>query len=122
MLLYAFYNANLIDIAKGKSETSTRFIDDCAFVVTSDTLEAMHQLLKDMMERSGGGLDWSWGHNSLLEISKLVVMDFPWPNTALLNTPLTITTKLPNGNITSNMIANVQTYRYLGITFDPKLN
>lgn len=62
MLLYAFYNADLINIAKGKSETSTGFVDDCAFVVTGNTLKAMHQLLKDMMERSGGGLNWSWGH------------------------------------------------------------
>ena len=118
MLLYTFYNADLIDIAKGKSKMSTGFIDDCTFIVTGDTLEATHQILKNMMECPGGGLDWSWGHNSLFKISKLVVMDFPRPNTTSHNIPLTITTKLPNGDTTPSLITNVQTYKYLGVTFD----
>ena len=37
MLLYTFYNADLIDIAKGKSKISTGFIDDCTFIVTGGT-------------------------------------------------------------------------------------
>lgn len=75
-----------------------------------------------MMERLDGGLDWSWGHNSQFEISKLAIMDFPQPNTAQCTTLLIISTKLPNRNTTSNTISNVQTYKHLGITFDPKLN
>ena len=59
MLLYTIYNADLVDIAKGKSEVSTGFVDDCTFIVTGDTLEATHQILKNMMEHPGGGLDWS---------------------------------------------------------------
>ena len=36
MLLYAYYNTDLIDIAKGKLELSTNFINDCAFIATVD--------------------------------------------------------------------------------------
>ena len=76
MLIYAYYNADLIDIAKGKCKLSTGFVDNCAFVATGDTTANTHYMLKDMMERPGGGLDWSLGHNSPFELSKLMCMDF----------------------------------------------
>ena len=56
MLIYANYNVDLIDIAKGKCEMSTGFIDDCTFVAIGDTLTDTHCILKDMMEWPGGGL------------------------------------------------------------------
>ena len=59
MLLYIYYNTDLIDIARAKQELSTGFVDDCTFVATVDTLVKTHIILRDMMERSGGGLKWS---------------------------------------------------------------
>ena len=32
MLLYVFYNAELIEIAHGKNELAAGFVNDCAFV------------------------------------------------------------------------------------------
>ena len=64
MLLYAFYNAELIEIAHGKNELAAGFVDDCAFVAIADTLDDSHRILKDMMERPNGVLNWSLGHNS----------------------------------------------------------
>ena len=75
MLLYAFYNARLIEIASGKNELAMGFVDNCAFVAIADTLEETHSILKDMMERPNGGQDWSRGHNSQFKISKLAVME-----------------------------------------------
>ena len=121
MLLYAFYNADLIDIAKGKEELSTGFVDDCAFVATGRTLEETHNILKNMMERVGGGLEWSRCHNSPFELSKLAVMDFPRPGVPSTTTPLTIDVHHPDNTITTSTISNVETYKYLGVTFDPKL-
>ena len=46
MIFYAFYNANLVNIARGKQELTTGFIDDCVFVATGDSLTETHQLLK----------------------------------------------------------------------------
>ena len=48
MLIYVYYNVDLIDITKGKCEMSTGFIDDCAFVAIGDTLTDTHCILKDM--------------------------------------------------------------------------
>ena len=121
MLLYAFYNADLIDIANGKHELSTGFVDDCAFVAVGDTLEEAHITLKDMMERANGGLEWSRCHNSKFEISKLAVMDFPRPGTNPPTSPLTIDTHNHTNAPTTVTITNVQTYKYLGVVFDPKL-
>ena len=50
MLLYAFYNAELIEIAHGKNELAAGFVDDCAFVATANNLDDSHKILKDMME------------------------------------------------------------------------
>ena len=68
MILYAYYNADLIDIARGKYELSTGFIDDCTFVATADTLIKAHTILKNMMERTNGELNWSLHHNSPFEL------------------------------------------------------
>ena len=48
MLIYAFYNADLIDIVKGKSKLSTSFVDDCAFVAVADTMDEAHSILNGM--------------------------------------------------------------------------
>ena len=64
MILYAYYNVDLIDIARGKWELSTGFVDDCAFIAIADTIDNTHTILKDMMERPNGSLEWSQNHNS----------------------------------------------------------
>ena len=121
MILYTYYNADLIDLARGKNELSTGFVDDCMFVAIGDTLKDMHQTLQNMMEHSNSGLEWSWSHNSPFEISKLAVMDFPRPNTTNNSPPLLIQSYDHNGSPTTNTVTKVQVYKYLEVTFDPKL-
>ena len=50
MLLYAFYNADLIKIAQGKNKSVFGFVDNTALVAAADTLTETHAMLKDMME------------------------------------------------------------------------
>ena len=76
MLLCTYYNTDLINIAKGKCEQSTGFVDDCTFVAVAYTLDEAHAILKDMMDHIDGGLDWSHNHNSPFELSKLTMVDF----------------------------------------------
>lgn len=122
MTLYAYYNTDLIDIVNGRNELSTGFIDNCAFVAISDTLDKTHQILKDMLGGPGGGLEWSRCHNLQFKISKLVVMDLSHPNTPTNSSPLIITTMNQDGTQTTNTITNIKTYKYLGVIFDSKLN
>ena len=77
MLLYAFYNADLIEIAQGKDELASGYVDDCALLATGSTLDDCHLKFKEMMERPNGCFDWSYSHNSPFELSKVAVMDFP---------------------------------------------
>ena len=58
-IFYAYYNTDLKDIARGKNELSTGFVDDCAFIAVSNTLKDTHQILQNMMEHTNGGLEWS---------------------------------------------------------------
>ena len=122
MLLYAFYNVELIKITHGKNELAAGFVDDCAFVAIADTLDDSHRILKDMMEHPNGVLNWSLGHNSKFKISKLTIMDFSRPHKAETSSPLIIEQQHANGTASTNTIANVQNYKYLSVIFDPKLS
>ena len=121
MLLYTYYNMDLIDIAKGKCKLSTGFVDDCAFVAVVETLDKAHAILKDMMECTGGGLNWSHNHNSPFELSKLTIMDFAITPHELAASHLQIDKCNSNGTITCHTISPTDTYKYLGVVFDPKL-
>lgn len=121
MLLYTFYNADLVDIAKGNSELSTGFVDDIAFVVVSESLNKNREILKDMMERTGGAFNWELGHNSPFKLSKLAVMDFPRTPRDTASAPLTLTKTTQAGATSTQIIQNVSSYRYLGLHFNPKL-
>ena len=118
MIFYAFYNAGLLEISPPTSDSEAQFgfVDDVALLATGDNLEETHAELADMMTRPGGGLDWSENHYSQFELSKLALMDFsPSPHQSL---PLTIHHPRTNRTTTVNP---VQTYKFLGVTFDPKL-
>lgn len=55
MILYAFYNAPLVDTAHHKHETSSGFIDDCMYLALGDSLPETHAMVKNMIERQDGG-------------------------------------------------------------------
>ena len=121
MLLYAFYNADLINITKGKNELLMGFVDDCAFMAVAGTLNKAHAILKGKMECTGGGLEWSHSHNLPFKLSKLAVMDFAHTRNNAPTAPLTIDRTDSDGTLTSHSIAAVDTYKYLRVVFDPKL-
>ena len=64
IILYAYYNADLIDIVKGKCELSTGFVDDCTFVAVVDTLDSVYHILRDMMEWPNSGLNVTTHHSN----------------------------------------------------------
>ena len=56
MILYLFYNADMLDIAHGCHELCLGYVDDMALVASTGTFEDAHRILHGMMSRSGGGL------------------------------------------------------------------
>ena len=77
MLYHLFYIALLISTVMSDDELSPGFVDDSMMLAIGNSLRQCHEKLKDMMERLGGGFEWSYTHNSPFELSKTVLMNFP---------------------------------------------
>jgi hypothetical protein len=121
MLFYSFYNAPLIKVAKNKGETSIGFVDDTMFLVVADSLQDAHNMIKDMMERPGGGFEWSTTHNSPFELSKLALMNFPRSISDIAPADLILSRLNPDNSVTTQTVNTVDSYKYLGVVIDPKL-
>ena len=121
MLYYSFYNTPLIEIASSNDELSPGFVDDTMILAIGDSIGQCHFKSKDMMERPGGGFEWSYTHNSQFELSKTVLMNFP--RTYRDHIPAGLTLDKPNkdGSVTASVTLPVLSYKYLGVIFDPKL-
>ena len=118
MLFYAFYNTGLLELSPPNSsdESQFGFVDDVALLAIGRDLVETHQKLKSMMEREGGAFGWSESHYSQFELTKLALMNFS-PKPAA-DVPLSISQTSLNRSTT---IKPVNTYRFLGVLFDPKL-
>ena len=118
MIYYAFYNAGLLELSPpgSRDEWQFGFVDDVALLATGDNFAETHEKLANMMGRPGGAFDWSESHHSQFEMSKLALMDFS-PK-AYHESTLTISHPRTNRSTT---IRSVQSYRFLGVQFDPKL-
>jgi hypothetical protein len=58
-------------------ETALAFVDDTAYIAIGPTFEHAHAILKDMMERPKGALQWSRKHNSRFEVNKFALWILP---------------------------------------------
>ena len=72
MILYLFYNTDLIDGAK-KGDAKIVYVDDANYYAKGVDFKEAYEKLRDMMTREGGGQDWSCWHNSKFETSKLTL-------------------------------------------------
>ena len=79
MALYQYYNADILEIPNRPQESVEAYIDDAILTASAKTFEEAHEILSDMMLRMGGMVDWSKSHNSSIEYSKLVLIDFAHP-------------------------------------------
>ena len=112
MALYQFYNADPLDIPNAKHESAIAYVDDALLIATADSFESAHQTLANMMTRPKGVIDWSTSHNSPLEYSKLVLIDFAHQN----NSKPRLQLHLPHKSISP-----VASAKYLGVIFDQNL-
>lgn len=113
MVLYQFYNADILDVPKQAKESAIAYVDDALILATAKDFNETHRLLLDMMTRDGGINDWSKTHNSPLEHSKLALIDFAHRNNRKERPKLT----LPNVTLTPT-----QSTKYLGLMIDQHLN
>ena len=113
MVLYQYYNADLIDIPKNDNESAMAYVDDAIIMATGTNFADTHETLTDMMTREEGAIAWSDDHNSRFEFSKLALMDFAHRNSKKERKPLKIlnTTLTPTENT-----------KYLGVYFNQHLD
>ena len=118
MLLYLFYNADLITAPK-KEEAMIAYVDNASYYVEGANFEEVYDRLCDMMERAQGGFVWSDHHNSHFEPSKMVLVGFSCRCTSDPHCPGKLTPEPhPNLHLHSATIKPSPTHKYLGVIFD----
>ena len=75
MLLYLFYNADLL-LAPKKGKEKLAYIDDANFYVEGSSFEEAYKRLHNMMKRDQGSYDWSWQHKSHFKLTKMAIVGF----------------------------------------------
>jgi ribonuclease HI/exonuclease III len=113
MVLYQYYNADLLDIPASAAEFAAAYVDDAILVATAKTFEDTHSMLENMMTREGGAIEWAKAHNSNFEMSKLALMDFAHRSKKMVNPPL---------YIANTLVEPVTNTKYLGVYLDNHLD
>jgi hypothetical protein len=113
MVLYQFYNADILGIPRESYKAAEAYVDDTILIATAKTFTDAHAILDDMMTRPNGMIAWSKSHNSPIEYSKLALIDFVHHGVKKAH-PLFV--------IQGMVIDLVPNAKYLGIMLDQHLN
>ena len=121
MILYLFYNADLIEGAK-KGEAKIAYVNDTNYYTKGVDFEEAYEKLRDMMTRDGGGQDWSCWHNSKFEMSKLALMGFSrWQAPDPSHPGKLRPESRPNLELNGAVIKPAVSHKFLGVLFNQEL-
>src|SRR6266481_1136181 len=122
MMLYLFYNADLIENIQ-KEELKIAYVNDVNFYAEGADFEEVYTKLGDMMAREGGGRDWSHWHNSWFELSKLTLVGFSQWHVPDPDNPSKLRPE-PRLNLTIDgvVVKPVTSHKFLGVLFDQELH
>ena len=112
MVLYQFYNADILDIPRGKAESAIGYVDDALILAVAKNFTKMHDMLTNMLTREGGIYEWSNTYNSPLKLSKLTLIDFAHRTKQIDRPPLTVA---------GSTFTPMDSFKYLGIMVDQHL-
>ena len=122
MLLYLFYNADLIAVPK-KEEAMIAYVYDASFYAEGTNFMEVYDRLCDMMNRAQGSYNWSNSHNSCFEPSKMSLVGFSRKHTPdLQHTGKLALEPQPDLHLHGDIIKPSMTHKYLGIIFDQELH
>jgi len=113
MVLYQYYNADLLDIPKKDGEDTVAYVDDAFMMATAKDFPTAHRTLAAMMSRDKGVEDWSKTHSSPLKYSKLALINFAHRCKNTGN---------PNLVLRQRTVTPADSTKYLGVFFDRNLN
>lgn len=122
MILYLYYNADLLDVATSKNQLVVSYVDDANLYAEGDTYEEAYNSISDMLTKQGGAGEWAISHNSKFETSKFAILCFsrrrvPDP----LHPGKTIPEPRPVFVYESTNINPQVSHKYLGVYFDQEL-
>src|SRR6266481_1312505 len=122
MILYLFYNTNLLTDVK-RQEMKIGYVDNVNFYVEGSDFEEAYERLGDMMTWANGGQAWSNDHNSHFEMSKLTLMGFSCRCAPDPQRPgKTMPEVRPTLTIGGMTIKAVTAHKFLGVIFDQELH
>jgi hypothetical protein len=121
MLLYLFYNADLLDIPDSRNEAVLGYVDDTIFYAEGDNLIDTSDMLMDMMNRPGGGYQWASDHHSKFETTKFSLMGFTQRRQNREAGRGTIPLHRPSIQLNRVQIDSSLSCKFLGVTFDQEL-
>ncbi|KAF8266307.1 hypothetical protein EI94DRAFT_1586169 [Lactarius quietus] len=117
MVLYQYYNADLLDIPSNGSEMAAAYMDNAilrpTLVATTKTFKETHKILEEMMTREGSAMQWANEHNSKFELSKLALIDFAHHSKKV---------KRPLLTISGTKVCALKSAKYLGLYIDQHLS
>jgi hypothetical protein len=111
MIVYLFYNADILDLPNNKNELAVAYVDDTALFVEGPTFDDTHSTLKRMMNRRHGAFEWSAAHNSKFEVTKFALIDFS-RNKNIARPPI---------RLRQTVITPTTSHKFLGVIFDQEL-
>ena len=112
MVLYQYYNADLLDIPIHDGEDAEAYVDDTIMIATDSDFNGTHRKLVDMMCRAEGIESWSKSHSSPLEYSKLALINFGHKHKDMGD---------PTMTLPQRTIHPVNSTKYLGVIIDRNL-
>jgi Reverse transcriptase (RNA-dependent DNA polymerase) len=121
MLLYLFYNADLLDILSSRNEAALGYVDDTMFFAEGDNLDDTNAMIVDMMTRADGGYQWAADHHSKFETSKFALMGFTRRREECEFGHGTVPLHRPSIQLNGILIEPSKSCRFLGVTFDQEL-
>ena len=118
MLLYLFYNSNLIVMPK-KEEAMIAYVNNASFYAEGENFNEAYARLWDMMYRTQGGYNWLKQHNLHFEPSKMALIGFSWKHEADPQCPRRLAPEIrPDFHLHNDVIKLSAAHKYLGIIFD----
>jgi hypothetical protein len=119
LISFLFYNSDFLELQM--LIITLGFVNDMMILRIGKNFEETTNGIREVMEQESGGLQWAKEHNSKFEMSKLAVMHMEWKKQKLLDGSYTPMSHPPL-IIQGKTVKEVQSYKYLGIHIDNKLN
>ena len=111
MLLYLYYNSDLLEVPKGRDGLGLGYVDDMALVAIAKDFQEAHRGICHMMTQAGGAVEWSGAHNSRFEATKSVLVDFTCSKSK----------QCPPMELSRVILALQPAHKFLGVLLDQEL-